>query len=129
MEEYLKGNPIFDSFSSLARAATLTFIEAWGTVRLEPAPALGAGLGRAGRPRFLWDYDMSAAQVRELLSRPGLSDRKRWLMARILSQARFEEALEYLTVEEIAKALPNLRLPAKVRERWAYALERWAPNG
>lgn len=123
VDEYLEVNPVFDSFSSLARAATLTFIGAWGTVRLEPTAASG-GQG-SGRPSFLWDYDMNAAQVREMLSGPGLPDRKCWLMARILSQARFEEVFEYLTVGEIARALPALRLPAKVRERWDYALERW----
>lgn len=121
IEVYLKQNPVFESFSSLGRVATLTFIGQAGTLNLKP---ITEDFGKK-RPSFLWDYDLSDLQVREILSQPGLGVQKKWLMAKILTQARFDETLNYLDVEEIEKGLPYLRLPQKIRERWQYALERW----
>lgn len=120
--EYLRKNPLFDGFSALARVATLTFIGQAGSVRLRPAGPQGP----ESRPRFLWDYDLSAAEARELLARPGMPPAKLWLIGRILSQARFEEAMQFLSVDEVREALPRVRVPARVRERWGYAIERWA---
>lgn len=121
IEAYLKQNPVFESFSSLGRVATLTFIGQAGTLNLKPV----SEDFRKKRPSFLWDYDLTDLQVREILSQPGLGAQKKWLMAKILAQARFDETLNYLNPGEIEKALPHLRLPQKIRERWAYALQRW----
>lgn len=125
VDRYLKKNRLFESFSSLARVATLSFIQEGGLVHLNRVEKTEA----PKRPRFLWDYDLTEVQVREILSRPGLSDKKRWLIERILSQARFDETLSHLTVAEIEKTLPTLRLPPKIRERWQYAIERWNRHG
>jgi hypothetical protein len=77
------------------------------------------------RPRFLWDYELSEAEVRAILSQPGLSPTKRWLIERILTEARFEEVFQYLDLPTIQKHFQALRLPLKVKQRWEYALKRW----
>lgn len=79
-------------------------------------------------PYFLWDYDLSEVQVREILAQKGLSDEKRWLVERILTQARFEDVMKYLSAEEIQRALPHLRLPLKIKDRWEYALQIWSQD-
>ena len=122
VEDYLRQNPIFESFSALARVATLTFMEQEGTVRLSPVRPEE----KSKRLRFLWDYDLNENQVREILQTAGLSNQKRWLIERILLQARFDETLCYLTLDDIQKALPQLRLPQKIRSRWEYALKLWS---
>lgn len=124
IDEYLKENPVFESFSSLARVATLSFIGEKKTVHLNPVK------GEEGpkRPSFLWDYDLTEAEIRGILNQQGLSDQKIWLVARILKEARFEEVFQYLDVETIRKTLPQLRLPQEVKERWEYAVERWSKN-
>lgn len=116
---YLKENQLFESFSSLARVATLSFIGQGHLFQTKPVKA------EKKRLPFLWDYDLSEVQIREILAQPGLPDQKRWLIERILSQARFEEVKKFLTLEAIGKALPRLRLPQKIRERWTYALNLW----
>lgn len=122
VDEYLKQNQLFESFSALARVATLAFIGQKMEVTLNPIrPSEGEK-----RPTFLWDYDLNDTQVREILGRPGLPEPKRWLMARILTEVRFEEVCDYLDIDEIARFLPQLRLPKKVRDRWAYAVQRWS---
>lgn len=125
IQDYLDQNSVFESFSVLARVATMNFIESGGFIRLRPA---GLGMKKI-RPSFLWDHDMTAIQVREILNRPGLSSEKLWLIARILTQARFEEVFDYLDVGMICRAFPKLRLAPAVRARWSYALERWSRHG
>lgn len=124
VEIYLKMNPIFESFSSLARVATLSFLKESTMVHLNTIQTKRT----SHRPKFLWDYDLSETQVQEIL-RSGWSDQRRWLIGRILAQARFDEVFYYLTVEEIKQALPKLRLPQKIRTRWEYAVQRWTSNG
>ena len=121
VEKYLKENPIFESFSSLARVATLTFMGQGNQFHLSPLREESAGK----RPRFFWDYDISETQLREILRSPGFSPQKRWVTERILAEARFDEVMRYLGLDEIERALPELRLPQKKRERWEYALKRW----
>ena len=122
VDTYLKQNPIFESFSALARVATLSFIGEEAFVHLQRIPLKPS----ARRPRFLWDYELTESGVREVLAQPGLSAQKRWLIERILRECRFEEVCSYLSLEMIKKALPQLRLLPKVRRRWEYALARWS---
>jgi hypothetical protein len=81
------------------------------------------------RPPFLWDYDLSEAEVRAILREPGLSARKRWLIQRILSEARFDEVVQYLDLTTIRNCFRELQLPANVRQRWQYALDYWSKHG
>lgn len=124
VDRYLKQNSIFESFSSLARVAVLSFIGASANVALIPV----FSKEKTSRPVFLWDYDLSEEHVREILSQPGLSDQKRWLIEKILTQTRFEEVFQYLSVNEIQRALPSLKLSEKIRKRWEYAIQYWSKH-
>jgi len=115
----LKKNIIFEGFSGLARAAILDFISKHGDISISPILKETA----APRPSFLWDYDLTEGQIREILSGP--LDRRKWLVARILEHARFDEIWRYLTLSQIERDLAHLRLPAKVREHWEFAIRRW----
>ena len=126
IDAYLERNAIFDSFSSLARVAALDFVGHARKLRLEPVA--GADLPPK-RPRFLWDYDLSDAAVREILARPGLPDEKRFLMERILTEGRFEEVFEYLTLGVLVRHFHALELPEAKKRHWGYALSRWSDNG
>jgi hypothetical protein len=125
VEAYLERNPIFDSFSSVARVATLAFVGQRRRLRLEPVPARR---GQPRRPRFLWDYDLSDEEVRELLSQHGLPEMKRFVMERILTECRSEEVFEYLTLGELTRHFEKLSLPAAKKRHWGYALARWTAN-
>jgi hypothetical protein len=120
IDVYLKKNPVFDSFSSLARAATLNFISQRVQIQFNPIQK-----DCAKRPSFLWDHDLSEEEIWALLRQKGMSNEKSWLIARILTEATFNEVFEYLTVDDIDKALPFLRMPQKTMERWHYAIQRW----
>jgi len=77
------------------------------------------------KPRFLWDYDLDEAQVREILAQEALSPLKRWLIERILSECRFDEVCQYLDLNTIRQSFAQLRLPSEIKARWEYALKRW----
>lgn len=75
-------------------------------------------------PYFLWDYDLAKHQIRSILHGNNEVE-KLWLMARIMTHAKFEDVWQYLRVEDIAKAFTKLRLPPKVKQSWRHALNVW----
>ncbi len=123
INSYLKKNVIFESFSSLARVAILNFIECDQKLKLQRV--FFQEQSKNKRPFFLWDYEMTKNQVLEILSYRGYPPQKLWLIERILTQAKFNEIFEYLTIDEIKKTLPQLRLSKKILKRWMYAVQRW----
>lgn len=120
LERYLRHNAYFDSISSLGRVATLEF------VRTKTALALQPNLGQAGgkRPWFLWDYDLTEAQVQELLTHAPFEQRK-WLLGRMLERLGPSEIVQYVSLETLQRALPHLRLKEQVKRHWEEALALW----
>lgn len=78
----------------------------------------------AGRPYFLWDYDLNEADIRAIL-RGGESQEKTWLVARILESAAYEDVWKYLTLAELRAIFPDLQLKPQVRAAWEFALQVW----
>lgn len=120
IEGYLKQNPSFESFSSLGRVATMEFIRSKELLRLRPITSAAT----LGRPWFLWDYDLTEAQVHEILQHSPFDQRK-WLIARILERLRLPEVFRYLTIEQMAEALPRLRMDSKIQRHWQEAIALW----
>jgi hypothetical protein len=120
IEGYLKQNPSFESFSSLGRVATMEFIRSNEQLRLRPITEAAT----PRRPWFLWDYDLTEAQAHEILQHSPFEQRK-WLIARILERLRPPEAFRYLTAEQIADALPRLRMDPKIQRHWQEAMALW----
>jgi len=75
-------------------------------------------------PYFLWDYDLTKDQIHAIL-RGDNEVEKLWLTARILTHARFEDIWKYLTLQDIVKIFPKLRLSQKVKQDWQRALNVW----
>lgn len=76
------------------------------------------------RPYFLWDYDLSEDDVRRILA--GDNDvEKIWMLSRILTSARLEDAWRFTTASQVASMFPKLRLRPGVREAWERALTVW----
>ena len=120
LQSYLRRNAYFDSLSSLGRVAAMEFIRGKKTLTLQPADGRKDGQ----RPWFLWDYDLTEAQVHELLTHAPFAQRK-WLLGRMLERLKPDEIVRYVSLEELREALPHLRLDAKVKRHWAEAIETW----
>ena len=78
----------------------------------------------AQRPYFLWDYDLSEAEVRAIL-RSGEIHEKTWLVSRILESAAYEDVWRYLTLAELRTIFPSLQLKPQIRAVWEFALQVW----
>ena len=117
--QFLEQNPAIENFSALARIAILDFVSKRGSIQLRPI----VEDREEKRPSFIWDYDLTGSQIREILS--GSQEKRRWLVGRILEHARFDEIFKYLTLREIEHDLPHLRLPKKLKDHWEYAIKRW----
>ena len=120
LEQYLRRNTCFDSISSLGRVAMTEFVRTRNALALQP----GAGQERGKRPWFLWDYDLTEAQVRELLTHAPFEQRK-WLLGRMLERLRPDEIVRYVSLEALQQALPHLRLDEKVKRHWEEAMAVW----
>ena len=120
LERYLQRNAYFDSLSSLGRVATMEF------VRTRTALPLRPNLRQDGvkRPWFLWDYDLTEAQVHELLTHAPFEQRK-WLLGRMLERLGPEEIVRYVSLEALQQALPHLRLNEKIKRHWEEAFAVW----
>lgn len=119
VDQFIEQNPAIDNFSSLARIAILDLIAKKGSITLRPLVQEEAGK----KPSFLWDYDLGESQIREILSGP--LEQRKWLVAKILEHAKFDEVWKYLTPRDVERDLPSLRLNPKTREHWAFAVKIW----
>ena len=120
LEGYLRENVYFDSISSLGRVATLEFVRTSTALPLRPRT----------RPHdktrlwFLWDYDLTEAQVQELLTHAPFEERK-WLLGRMLERLGPEELVRYVSLKDVSQALPHLRLDEKIKRHWQEAIALW----
>lgn len=76
------------------------------------------------RPYFLWDYEIDKKKVRKIL-KEGDETTRLWLIGKILSSAHFDDVFKYLTIKDIAKALPKLRIRPQIKKTWERALKVW----
>ena len=81
------------------------------------------------RPYFLWDEDVSVAELRACL-RGGDRWEKDRLLGKMLREARDTDVWLFVTPEEVARALPRLR--RRLGRRWAFwkfLIEGWREHG
>lgn len=76
------------------------------------------------RPYFLWDYDLTEADVHRLL-KEGNPATKAWLVSRILTSARFDDVWKYISLSELVKIFPNTRMRPSLKDTWTQALHAW----
>lgn len=73
---------------------------------------------------FLWDYDYTEKDVREMLKH-GDEFTKRWLVGRILSSANFNDVFKYLTIREVLDIFPKLKMRKEIAQAWKRAFAAW----
>ena len=84
---------------------------------------------RDRRPYFLWDEDLSIAQLHSML-RTGEPALRLRLMAKMLREARDIDVWCFVTPQEVAEALPKLgRRLGRRRPFWEFLIEGWQQDG
>ncbi len=81
------------------------------------------------RPYFLWDEDLSIAELRERLAGPDPKERLR-LLAKLLREARDIDVWKFVTPQEVAEALPAIvRRLGRRRRFWEFLIQGWREDG
>jgi hypothetical protein len=81
------------------------------------------------RPYFLWDEDVSIAELRAILSSP-LDARRPRLLGKMLREARDTDVWGFVTPAEVASQLPALR--RRLGRRWGFwqfLIAGWRADG
>ena len=76
------------------------------------------------RPYFLWDYDLTEDRVREILRGSNDFDR-RWLLARILTNASYPDVWKYTNLKQVTSEFPHLKLRPFIKSAWQNAFRAW----
>ncbi|MEW5983022.1 MAG: hypothetical protein AB1806_11730 [Acidobacteriota bacterium] len=93
--------------------------------------ALSADLSDpAARPYFLWDEDISVAELRAAL-KAGRNEHERLrLLGKLLREARDSDVWRFVTPSDVAAALPVLgRRLGRRRRFWEFLIEGWQRDG
>ncbi len=81
------------------------------------------------RPYFLWDEDVSVQELKDRLRAPESAERAR-LLAKLLREARDIDVWEFVTPEEVARALPAIRHRlGRRRGFWEFLIDGWREDG
>ena len=76
-------------------------------------------------PYFLWDTPMTAAEFRAELHGDDPA-RRAWALGRLLSQARWRDIWDLVSVDDLARDLPRVRM--RNRRAWELLLEHARPT-
>lgn len=81
------------------------------------------------RPYFLWDVDLSDAELRERLHHPDPAIRAQW-QGRVLREARYPDVWHYLTLDEVLRDWTLIeRHLGRRRAFWKWLIEGWRKDG
>lgn len=81
------------------------------------------------RPYFLWDEDVSIAELHACLQHGSPSERLR-LMGKMLREARDIDVWYFVTPEQVAHALPELeRRLGRRHGFWQFLIQGWRDDG
>jgi len=81
------------------------------------------------RPYFLWDEDLSIAELRQAL-REGPPHERQRLLGKMLREARDVDVWAFVTPVEVANALPHLgRRLGRRRPFWEFLINGWRDDG
>jgi hypothetical protein len=87
------------------------------------------GQGAGDRPYFLWDVDVTDAELRARLRHPDPAIRAQWEGC-LLREARVDEVWSYVTLEAVLRDWPLIeRHLGRRREFWRWLLEGWRKDG
>jgi len=82
-----------------------------------------------GRPYFLWDMEMTLEEF-ERAVRDARAPERLYLIGKLLRQAKPDDALQYVSPQEIADLWPDIeRYLGKQRPFWTWLLDQWERLG
>jgi len=82
-----------------------------------------------GRPYFLWDVEMTLADLQRQLAEGDLATRA-YLTGKVMRQAKPDDALQFITRQQMADLWPQLeKYLGNKRDFWSWLIEEWKRRG
>jgi hypothetical protein len=82
-----------------------------------------------GRPYFLWDVEMTLDEFERALLEES-SPAQPYLIAKVMRQAKPDDALQFVSPQQIADLWPAIeRHLGKSRAFWTWLLDEWEQRG
>ena len=75
---------------------------------------------------FFWDYQITKSQLKKILKDKKDKTSKIWAMSRLLESAPYEEIWEYISLDQLTKIFPRLKLKKPIKKAWQHTLDIWA---
>ena len=89
----------------------------------------GYTLRVVGKPYFAWDVNVTEAELHEKLRSPDADARAQW-QGWIMAEARYPDVWRYLSLDEILRDWPHIRLHlGRKRAFWEFLLDGWRRQG
>lgn len=80
---------------------------------------------RRGRPYFLWDCDLTVAQLQDRLRDPN-PDVRAYFMAKLMRQAKPDDVFTFVTLAEVRESWPRIsRYLGQSQPFWIWLLDAW----
>jgi hypothetical protein len=81
------------------------------------------------RPYFLWDEDVTVAELRANLASADPRQRALW-MGRVMREARFQDVWKLLCLRDVVALFANIDLYlGRTRAFWHWILDGWRKDG
>jgi hypothetical protein len=81
------------------------------------------------RPYFLWDQEITYAELRQKLASADPDERALW-MARVMREARYQDVWKLLRLRDVLALLPRIdEHLGRSREFWHWLIEGWRADG
>jgi len=74
---------------------------------------------------FFWDYQITKPQLKNILKDKEGETSKIWAISRLLESAPYKEIWQYISLDELKKIFPKLRLKEPIKRAWQQALDVW----
>lgn len=73
---------------------------------------------------YFWDYPITKKKLKKIIKEE--ESQRIWAISRLLESAPFEEIWQYLTLKELKKIFPYLKLKKSIKIAWQRALKIWS---
>ena len=81
------------------------------------------------RPYFLWDQEITYAELRQRLASADPDERALW-MARVMREARYQDVWKLLRLCDVLPLLPRIEKHlGRTRAFWQWLIEGWQSDG
>jgi len=81
-------------------------------------------------PYFMWDYQYTVGQIKEMLKSGDESERL-WLIAKIMRDARYSDVWKFISLQDFLKYRERLMNGRLGREKgfWQFMYTQWLKHG